>query len=59
LRAFLLDPEVASLMRAERRAETNLGRPGAKSISISSITMAELLGIPERNPVSQDADLRT
>jgi len=41
---FLLDTEVASrLMRAERRAVTNLRRSGARSISISSITMAELL----------------
>jgi hypothetical protein len=56
---FRLDTEVASrLMRAERRAATNLGRPGGKSVSISSITMTELLGIPERNPVSEDADLK-
>jgi predicted nucleic acid-binding protein len=41
---FLLDTEVASrLMRAERRAVTSLRRSGAKSVSISSITMAELL----------------
>jgi tRNA(fMet)-specific endonuclease VapC len=41
---FLLDTEVASrLMRAERRAVTNLRRSGARSISISSVTMAELL----------------
>ena len=41
---FLLDTEVASrLMRAERRAVTSLRRSSAKSLSISSITMAELL----------------
>jgi tRNA(fMet)-specific endonuclease VapC len=41
---FLLDTEVASrLMRAERRAVTNLRRSGARSVSISSVTMAELL----------------
>jgi predicted nucleic acid-binding protein len=41
---FLLDTEVASrLMRAERRAVTSLRRSSAKSVSISSITMAELL----------------
>jgi tRNA(fMet)-specific endonuclease VapC len=41
---FLLDTEAASrLMRAERRAITSLRRSGAKSVSISSITMAELL----------------
>jgi tRNA(fMet)-specific endonuclease VapC len=41
---FLLDTEAASrLMRAERRAVTGLRRSGAKSVSISSITMAELL----------------
>ena len=41
---FLLDTEVASrLMRAERRAVTSLRRSGAKSVSISIITMAELL----------------
>ena len=41
---FLLDTEVASrLMRAERKAVTNLRRSGARSVSISSITMAELL----------------
>jgi tRNA(fMet)-specific endonuclease VapC len=41
---FLLDTEVASrLLRAERRAVTSLRRSGAKSVSISSITMAELL----------------
>jgi tRNA(fMet)-specific endonuclease VapC len=41
---FLFDTEVASrLMRAERRAVTSLRRSGAKSVSISSITMAELL----------------
>jgi len=41
---FLLDTEAASrLMRAERQAITGLRRSGAKSISVSSITMAELL----------------
>ena len=41
---FLLDTEVASrLMRGERRAVTSLRRSSAKSVSISSITMAELL----------------
>jgi tRNA(fMet)-specific endonuclease VapC len=41
---FLLDTEVASrLMRAERRAVTSLRRSSAKSVSISSVTMAELL----------------
>ena len=41
---FLLDTEVASrLMRAERKALTGLRRSGAKAVSISSITMAELL----------------
>jgi len=41
---FLLDTEAASrVMRAERRAVTGLRRSGAKSISISSITMAELI----------------
>jgi tRNA(fMet)-specific endonuclease VapC len=41
---FLLDTEVASrLMRAERRAVTSLRRSGARSVSISIITMAELL----------------
>ena len=41
---FLLDTEVASrLIRAERTAVTSLRRSGARSVSISSITMAELL----------------
>ena len=41
---FLLDTEVASrLMRADRKAVTGLRRSGAKSVSISSVTMAELL----------------
>ena len=41
---FLLDTEAASRpMRAERRAVTSLRRSDAKVISISSITMAELL----------------
>ena len=51
---FLLDTEAASrLMRAERRAVTSLRRSGAKSVSISSITMAELLygaRLQEDNP---------
>ena len=41
---FLLDTEAASrLMRAERRAVISLRRSGAKSVSISSVTMAEPL----------------
>lgn len=41
---FLLDTEAASrLMRAERGIATRLRRSGAKSLSISSVTMAELL----------------
>jgi tRNA(fMet)-specific endonuclease VapC len=41
---FLLDTDVASrLMRAERRAVSSLRRSSAKSVAISSITMAELL----------------
>ncbi len=41
---FLLDTEVASrLMRAERTAVNNMRRSGAKAVSISSVTMAELL----------------
>jgi tRNA(fMet)-specific endonuclease VapC len=41
---FLLDTEVASrLMRAERKAVSGLRRSGAKTLSISSVTMAELL----------------
>ena len=41
---FLLDTEVASrLMRAERRSVSGLRRSGAKALSISSVTMAELL----------------
>jgi tRNA(fMet)-specific endonuclease VapC len=41
---FLLDTEAASrLMRAERRAVSGLRRSGAKAVSISSVTMAELL----------------
>jgi tRNA(fMet)-specific endonuclease VapC len=41
---FLLDTEAASrLMRAERSAVTNMRRAGAKALSISSITMAELV----------------
>ena len=51
---FLLDTEAASrLMRAERKAVTGLRRSGAKSVSISSITMAELLygaRLQEDNP---------
>ncbi len=41
---FLLDTEAASrLMRAERTAVTSMRRSGAKAVSISSVTMAELL----------------
>jgi tRNA(fMet)-specific endonuclease VapC len=41
---FLLDTEAASrLMRAERSAVTNMRKSGAKALSISSITMAELV----------------
>jgi tRNA(fMet)-specific endonuclease VapC len=41
---FLLDTEAASrLMRAERSAIAKMRQSGAKAISISSITMAELL----------------
>ena len=41
---FLLDTEAASrLMRAERRAVSGLRRSGAEAVSISSVTMAELL----------------
>jgi tRNA(fMet)-specific endonuclease VapC len=41
---FLLDTEAASrLMRAQRQAVARLRRSGAQSISVSSITMAELL----------------
>jgi tRNA(fMet)-specific endonuclease VapC len=41
---FLLDTEVASrLLRGERFAVTNMRRSGAKALSISSVTMAELL----------------
>jgi tRNA(fMet)-specific endonuclease VapC len=51
---FLLDTDVASrLMRAERKAVTGLRRSSAKSVSISSITMAELLygaRLREENP---------
>jgi len=51
---FLLDTEAASrLMQAERRIVNSLRRSGAKSLSISSITMAELLygaRLREANP---------
>jgi tRNA(fMet)-specific endonuclease VapC len=41
---FMLDTEAASrLIRAERTAVANMGRSGATSLSISTITMAELL----------------
>ena len=41
---FLLDTVAASrLMRAERTAVSNMRRSGAKAVSISSVTMAELL----------------
>jgi tRNA(fMet)-specific endonuclease VapC len=51
---YLLDTEAASrLIRAERIAVTNLRRSGAKALSISSISMAELLygaRLRENNP---------
>lgn len=41
---FLLDTVAASrLMRADRAAVTGMRRSGAKAVSISSVTMAELL----------------
>ena len=41
---FLLDTVAASrLMRAERAAVSNMRRSGAKAVSISSVSMAELL----------------
>jgi hypothetical protein len=41
---FLLDTDAASrLMRAERSAITNVRQCGAKTVSISSVTMAELV----------------
>jgi tRNA(fMet)-specific endonuclease VapC len=41
---FLLDTEAASrLMRAERSAVTNMRKSGAKAVSISSVTVAELV----------------
>src|SRR3954453_1791679 len=41
---LLLDTEAASrLMRAERFAVTNMRKSGAKAVSISSVTMAELV----------------
>jgi predicted nucleic acid-binding protein len=41
---FLLDTEAASrLMRAERSAITKMRQSGAKAVSISSVTMAELV----------------
>ena len=41
---FLLDTDTASrLIRAERAAVTNMRRSGAKALSISTVTMAELL----------------
>jgi tRNA(fMet)-specific endonuclease VapC len=41
---FLLDTDAASrLMRAERSAITNMRQSGAKTLSISSVTMAELV----------------
>jgi tRNA(fMet)-specific endonuclease VapC len=51
---FLLDTEAASrLMRGERSAVANMRRSGAKAMSISSITMAELVygaRLREENP---------
>src|SRR3974377_1806124 len=59
LAEFLLDTEASSrLMRGERRAVTGLRRSGAKSVSISSITMAELLygaRLREANPSAMAA----
>ena len=56
---FLLDTEVASrLMRAERFAITNMRRSGAKAVSISSVTMAELVygaRLREDNPAVMSA----
>ena len=41
---FLLDTVAASrLMRAERTAVSNMRRGGAKAVSISSVTVAEML----------------
>jgi tRNA(fMet)-specific endonuclease VapC len=41
---FLLDTDAASrLMRAERSAITNMRQSGAKTVSISSVTMAKLV----------------
>jgi predicted nucleic acid-binding protein len=41
---FLLDTDAASrLMRAERSAITNMRQSGAKTASISSVTMAEFV----------------
>ncbi len=51
---FLLDTEAASrLMRAERSVVANMRQSGAKAVSISSITMAELVygaRLREHNP---------
>ena len=51
---FLLDTEAASrLMRGERSAVANMRRSGVKAMSISSITMAELVygaRLREENP---------
>jgi tRNA(fMet)-specific endonuclease VapC len=51
---FLLDTEAASrLMRAERSAVTNMRKSGAKAVSISTVTMAELVygaRLREENP---------
>ena len=41
---FLLDTNAASrLMRAERSAVTKMRQSGAKTVAISSVTMAELI----------------
>ena len=51
---FLLDTEAASrLMRAERSVVAKMRQSGAKAVSISSVTMAELLydaRLREENP---------
>ena len=51
---FLLDTEAASrLMRVERSVVANMRRSGARAVSISSVTMAELIygaRLREENP---------
>jgi predicted nucleic acid-binding protein len=57
---FLLDTDAASrLMRAERSAITNVRQCGAKTVSISSVTMAELVygaRLREDNPSVMSAE---